>query len=439
MIGLIAAVLSAGIALAGERVDLPVASPPIDQRDTAEIEGVVVRRGTTVPLTGTVISRHPNGRLQMRRSVVEGRADGVWMEWFETGGVKFYAEWRMGKGHGSWVYFYPNGELQERAEARDDIWNGVAEGWHDNGVKAFESTFTDGVRLTPVRRWDKDGVAVGPWTSLTGAAEPRAVLDVGWPESTPLWDFSFTPDLETLFVATGQADGAGRRILIRRWRNGAWTVPEPAPFARVGAAEGTPVMSPDGRHIYFSSDRHRVAEPGNPYRDLYRASAASGWTAVERVTSTPAYGEIALSLSKGGTGVMWTDRRTDGATRMGLYQVRFDEAAVGGMTSVTVTGDLNDLHPNDPSNENSAAIAPDGRFVIFANYNVTGQDTGEDLFVTFKDGARWSRPVALGQGVNTVATESSPQLLDDATLAWRYEGPDGSGIRVIALSAALKR
>jgi len=409
----------------------------INLAETVEVDGMLLHSETRLPVTGTVMARHPNGRLQQRRSVVNGQADGAWFEWFEDGTVRLYAEWRAGKGHGAWVYFHPNGEVRSREQALDDIWDGVSEGWHANGTKAFEGRFQAGIRLTAARRWDRDGVAVGPWVELAGGSSPRAVLDEGWPEDVAQWDFSFSPDLETLFVATGNANGSARRILIRRWRNGTWMAPEPAPFAQLDAAEGTPVMSPDGRHVYFSSDRHSRAEPDNPRRDLYRASASSGWMRVDRVTNTPAYGEVSLSLSIDGTGVMWTDRRTDGTATMGLYEVRLDEMGTR-EPAVSVLADLNDLHLNDQGNENSALIASDGSFVIFANYDVGGAGTDEDLFVTRRESGGWSAPRPLQGGVNTAGTESNPQLIENGrTLAWRYDGPEGAGFRVISLAQAL--
>ncbi len=67
--------------------------------------------------------------------------------WFEQGGVRFYSEWKAGKGDGVWIYFHENGEISERAQVLDDIWHGVAEGWYANGNKAFESTFVHGKRV----------------------------------------------------------------------------------------------------------------------------------------------------------------------------------------------------------------------------------------------------------------------------------------------------
>ena len=408
----------------------------LDLADTVSRDGVLVVRSTGLPVNGTLVARHPNGRLKQRYSVIEGLPDGAWLEWSDQGVVTLYAEWRRGLGDGIWVYFHPNGEVRERAEVQGDIWNGVAEGWHDNGVKAFESQFNLGVRPLPVRRWNRDGLPVGPWVSLVGTVEKRSFVALKWPSNRSLWDFSFSLDLESVFVATGEADGSGRQIFLSRWRDGAWSPPEPAPFADPGASEGTPSVSPDGRHVYFSSDRHKRTEPENRKRDLYRASAMSGWRNVERVTETPEYGEISLSFNQARDGVMWTDHRVGDATRMGLYQVRIAKDAA--RPSIRIVRGLNDLHRGDAANENSAAISPDGRAIVFANFDVDRVGTDEDLYVACRTNSGWASPTSLGAVVNSAGTESSPQFIGDGnTLAWRYEGSEGQGIRFTAFSAAM--
>ena len=148
-------------------------------------------------------------------------------------------------------------------------------------------------------------------------------------------------------------------------------------------------------------------------------SRSSGWTQVERVTATPQYGEISLSLASDGSGVLWTDRRLDGEARMGLYEVAFDGS------KLSVSGSLNDLHENDPSNENYAAIAADGSFVIFANYDVGGDGTDEDLYIVRRSENGWSAPVDLGPLVNSARSETSPSFSPDGETFFFVSGVEG--------------
>jgi antitoxin component YwqK of YwqJK toxin-antitoxin module len=361
---------------------------------------------------------HENGQLSKLFFRRDGQADGFWQEWDEEGRPRYFGEWSNGKGEGLWLYFHPNGVVRERSHVLDDIWHGVTEGWHPNGQKAFDGIFTNGVRLNIFRYWNETGLPAGPWAEVGLAqspdgAEPRKIAFGEWPEDFAKWDFSLTPDLQTMFIATGDEDGANRRILQRRWQNGKWLELEPAAFGNTSAAEGTPIASYDGEWVYFSSDRHKAAEPDNTLRDIYRASRSSGWKEVQRVTQTPAYGEISLSYALNGRGVMWTDRRMDGSRQMGLYEVRLSESGPADPPQIEVVSGLNDFHENDPSNENYAAISPDGATLVFANYDIGGGGTDEDLYLSRTSATGWTRPVSLGPLVNTAGFESNPLFVGD--------------------------
>jgi len=135
--------------------DLP---PPEDPLLTPDFEQVVdaaaidrrderdYLRETGEPFTGIVEARHDNGRMAMRRSTVEGYVQGVWIEWYPTGTVRFYSEWRGGKGDGLWLYFHETGEISERVMVTRDVFHGPVEGWTKDGDKAFSGIMDNGER-----------------------------------------------------------------------------------------------------------------------------------------------------------------------------------------------------------------------------------------------------------------------------------------------------
>lgn len=365
--------------------------------------------GVTVEL-----ERHPNGQLAKRVHKKSGQPHGLWQEWDADGRVRLTAEWRDGKGEGVWMYFHPNGIVRERSWVTEDLWHGPSEGWHANGSKSFEGHFVRGVKEDPFRYWAEDGTPRGPAVQLlTPTTTPVSVLNDGWPANFNVWDVSLSRDLETLFVGTGDDSGNHRRIMMRRWQRDAWQPVELAPFADTLAAEGTPVVSADGEWVYFSSARHAATEPDNQRRDLYRASRASGWKTVERVTNTPDYGEITLSLTRDGTGVLWTDRRRDGMATMGMYEVRLTTAANGPTPSLTFVAELHSLHTGDASGEAYPVIAPDGSFLLFSNYDIDGTSSKEDMFITRRGAGGWSAPRRLIGASNSLENDRATQLLDN--------------------------
>lgn len=120
----------------------PIKQGVIEQNKLQEINGLKTLDGE--PFTGTIIDRHPNGQLRLRRGSLNGKAHGVWIEWHENGQVRFYGEWNSGLGDGPFLYFWENGEIRERATAVKDIWEGVSEGWTELGEKRHETLHLNG-------------------------------------------------------------------------------------------------------------------------------------------------------------------------------------------------------------------------------------------------------------------------------------------------------
>jgi hypothetical protein len=393
--------------------------------------------GVTVEIT-----RHPNGQLAKRVFLRNGKPHGLWQEWDAEGRVTFAADWREGEGEGLWLYFHPNGIVRERGYVTRDQWHGPSEGWHANGQKASEGSFVYGAKAAPFRYWREDGTPRGPWVEfLTPSRSPEAVLNEGWPAGFNAWDITLASDLELLFVGTGDAEGNNRRIMMRRWQQNAWQPLTLAPFADTTAAEGTPVVSADGDWVYFSSTRHVATEPGNSKRELYRASRASGWRKVERVTYTPAYGEVSLSLARDGRGVMWSGQ-PDGAARTGLYEVRLETNATPGAASptprVVVVADLTTLHTGDSSGEAFPVLSGDGSFLLFSNYDIGGAGSKEDLFITRRTATGWSAPQRLTGGVNSPGDEKAVQLLDAGrVLLFASPRAEGAPVYRVTLDAVL--
>lgn len=147
----------ANTSIIAQSVITPALSDTVLLSDTREADLKTFKKGSDEPLTATVVEYHINGRLKLRKSVVNGKSHGLWMEWYESGIPRYIGEWKEGLGHGTWIYFHENGEISERAEVEDDIWQGVAEGWHKNGQKAFEGFYVNYNKEGRWTYWKEDG------------------------------------------------------------------------------------------------------------------------------------------------------------------------------------------------------------------------------------------------------------------------------------------
>lgn len=73
-----------------------------------------------------------------------------------------------------------------------------------------------------------------------------------------------------------------------------------------------------------------------------------------------------------------------------------------------------------------AALSPDGERLYFSS-DMPGTKGGMDIFMCTKQGTGWSRPVNLGDTINTRGNELFPAVMDDGTLYFSSDGLPGIG------------
>ena len=217
---------------------------------------------------------------------------------------------------------------------------------------------------------------------------------------------AYTPGGDTLFFhTTDRGDGQSGIAMTTRTDTG-WTAPRPAPFDTERYDEGHPSITPGGAHVVFSSDRTADGtEPPRAADEFYRASRASGWTDVTRMTTTERISEKRAGVAEDGTIYYWTYVRGEG---MGFYR---GQIGPDGALRDTVDADPL-LFPND-GGENNPYIDPQQRFMLFATW---GRDDGygkEDLYLSTREGDGWSMPVNLGPAVNAAGSDTHPYVTPD--------------------------
>jgi outer membrane protein OmpA-like peptidoglycan-associated protein len=72
------------------------------------------------------------------------------------------------------------------------------------------------------------------------------------------------------------------------------------------------------------------------------------------------------------------------------------------------------------------AVSPDGQRLYFAS-DMPGSKGGMDIWMCQKQGAGWSKPVNLGDTINTRGNEVFPAVMDDGTLYFASDGLPGIG------------
>lgn len=143
--------------LSAQSVLTPALTDTLQLSEIEERNQLTFLKGSETPATAVIVDYYDSGQLKLRRSVVDGKAEGLWMEWYETGIPRFIGEWQQGKGHGQWMYFHENGQLRARETVDQDIWHGISESWYANGQKRAEGHHQQGQKHGTWNYWNEDG------------------------------------------------------------------------------------------------------------------------------------------------------------------------------------------------------------------------------------------------------------------------------------------
>lgn len=202
------------------------------------------------------------------------------------------------------------------------------------------------------------GYSISMPTLAQNAAERWAPSQIATDryESSP----TFTPDGRELYFMRSDRQFRNWRILWSRCDNGAWTSPRPAPFAATPpAADADPFVAPDGKRVYFVSDRHN---PGGDDLDIWFAdrTADGRWGTPHRlpapVNSTAS--ELLPRLSSDGY-LYFGSSREGGPGQGDIYRARQDN----GHWRVELVGPP----VSTAANDYEADISRDGRTLILVS------------------------------------------------------------------------
>ncbi|HEY2819394.1 MAG TPA: hypothetical protein VGJ06_00025 [Candidatus Acidoferrum sp.] len=219
-----------------------------------------------------------------------------------------------------------------------------------------------------------------------------------------------TPDGQTLVFEKSAAPHYLYIMCESRLVDGKWSRPEILPIS--GQYRDTdPVLAPDGKSILFASDRPVGGKDLHRW-SIWRARRDGGrWKEPELVPGAvnSEGSQVFASIAANGNIYFASSRKT------GDYDV-FRAKLVNGKYEAA-----EDLGPNfnGPGIDTfEATIAPDESFLLLGSFGRPGGLGSSDLWVSFREGENWSKPVNLGPKINGRARDYSPRVSADGN--WLY-------------------
>lgn len=216
----------------------------------------------------------------------------------------------------------------------------------------------------------------------------------------------FSPD-GTEFYFSAKDPVSMLKILYSKLENGIWTKPETAPFSGK-YYDAVSSISPDGRFLYFMSMRPQE-DGGIPFdvQHIWVLERQEEYRNAPVMLPPPINSdarEMGGTLTRSGYFYFNT-------TREGIKGRKCRSKFIDGKYSPPES--IQDLYKfKMPFFE--IARDPDEKFMIFASFDQDDGYGGFDLYVSFNKGKdNWTKPVNLGEKINTDANEHFATLSPD--------------------------
>lgn len=206
-------------------------------------------------------------------------------------------------------------------------------------------------------------------------------------------------------------------IFISYKNNGKWSEPKPLDI-QTRSNIGTAGLSPDGRQMII------FISTGNNTGSLYTIDKVGDkWSNPSPLGNNinSGYLETTASITPDGKTIYFASNRRGGMGGMDLYKVEKQPNGSWGRAQ--------NLGPevNTADNEDAPFIHPNGKILFFTSDGI-GSMGGKDIFKTELVNGKWSKPENMGYPVNTVADDSYFTLTADGTKGFfSSDRPGGLG------------
>lgn len=218
---------------------------------------------------------------------------------------------------------------------------------------------------------------------------------------------AFAPDGKTLYFVRSTPNFNFWTILVSQFKNGKWQTPEVAPFSGE-YSDADPFITADGKKFFFISKRP-VAGKEKTDTDIWmmEKTARGAWSEPQNLGApvNSDADEWYPTLARNGM-LYFGSERKGGKGGSDLYRSRFTDSKYQEPENLgeTVNTEFEEYEP---------FIAPDESFLIFMACGRKDSYGGCDIYTSYNRDGAWTRPVNLGDKINSKRQEYSPKISPD--------------------------
>lgn len=230
------------------------------------------------------------------------------------------------------------------------------------------------------------------------------------------FDIAFAPNGKTTYF-TRRAKGEVQKIYYSEFVDGKWSQPKLAEFST--DRDEAPLITPDGKTLYFSSIRPIPNRPSKGKFDMnvwQVSKTETGWSSPvplsEKINKLQPENEEfptateSLSSTIDGVNFYYSTKKI-GAKGIDIYRTRLEKGEFS--ESEKLSGDIN----SETLWESAPFLSRDGNYLFFNIYGAKDGFGKEDIYVSRKTSNGWSKPKNLGNLINSDSEETSPKFSPD--------------------------
>jgi hypothetical protein len=192
-------------------------------------------------------------------------------------------------------------------------------------------------------------------------------------------------------------------MYVSHQENGKWSTPEILPFSG-RYRDSDPVISSDGKTLYFVSDRPAKGLEPNRFHAWAIDRTATGWINLHALEGSVNEKGNTEFVSFAANGNMYFTSDRNGAS----FDVYCSRLVDGKYQPAESLGSA----INDGRYTIEAFVAPDESYILLGSFALDSLGNS-DVYISYNHHGTWSKPMNLGPPINTRARDYSPRISPD--------------------------
>lgn len=224
------------------------------------------------------------------------------------------------------------------------------------------------------------------------------------------YNLNASADGRTLVFARSEAEFRNARILVAERTADGWSEPRPVDFTDARYGDSDPWLTPDGRALYFVSNRPAEGRSGERQdNDLWRSVRdGDGWSDPEHLGNLVNSPGQELGPELHGGRLYFSSTRRGGAGGLDIYAAPAEGESFGAPAALPAP-------INTATSESDFTLLPDGRTALMWRV-VDGR--GVIHVARLADDETWQTPQPLPAAANPGPFNFTPQLSPDGRSLW---------------------